>query len=140
MVEHLTNLFPRLALHAGVLALLQGASACALAEALVDPTKPPAVLNQEAQPAGKAQPAGASGPVLQSILISPRRVVAIISGETVRPGDKYGDSRVVKIAEGEVVLRTGDQLQTLKLFPDIEKLPASRHAGARHHSQRKTND
>jgi MSHA biogenesis protein MshK len=139
MAEHLMVLLPRLALRTAVLALLQIAGASAFAEALADPTRPPAILTQDAHPDGKA-PAPASGPVLQSILISPTRVVAIISGETVKQGDKYGDSRVVKISEGEVVLRSGSQLQTLKLFPDIEKLPASRHTGLNHDIQRKTNN
>ena len=104
----------------------------------VDPTRPPAILTPEAQQGDKVP--AASGPVLQSILISPTRVVAIISGETVRQGDKFGEFRVVKITEEEVVLRSGSQLQTLKLFPDIEKIPASRYTGVNHKTERKTNN
>lgn len=139
MVEHLKILRPRAALRVGALALLQLAGAGAFAEALTDPTRPPPSLSADAQPDGKLAPPP-SGPVLQSILISPTRVVAIISGETVKQGDRYGDARVVRISEGEVVLRSGGQLQTLKLFPDIEKLPASRHTSLNHDNQRKTNN
>jgi MSHA biogenesis protein MshK len=36
-------------------------------------------------------------------------------------GDKFGEARVVKISESEVQLRSDTDLQTLKLFPGIEK-------------------
>lgn len=81
-----------------------------------DPTRPPALLGE-----GGAAPMAASGPVLQSVLIAPQRKVAVISGETVRVGDRLGDARVTKIAEGEVVLVRGGESQTLRLFPGIEK-------------------
>jgi len=54
-------------------------AAMAQAENLPDPTKPPV---------GYAQGAAAgSGPVLQSILISPTRRVAVISGKTLHVGE-----------------------------------------------------
>lgn len=93
-----------------------------------DPTRPPAALG-----GGGVASTAASGPVLQSVLIAPRRKVAVISGETVQVGDRLGDARVTKIAEGEVVLVRGGQTQTLRLFPGIEKqrtkagLPARVH-------------
>lgn len=87
------------------------------AETLPDPTRPPDLLG-----AGRNDDAAAaSGPVLQSVLIAPGRREAIISGKTVRPGDKFGDARVVRIVESEVVLRNGKSLLTLKIFPGIEK-------------------
>ncbi|HZW21676.1 MSHA biogenesis protein MshK [Noviherbaspirillum sp.] len=87
------------------------------AETLVDPTRPPAAVS-----AGDVRgPAAEEGPVLQSILISPVRTVAIISGQTVRVGDRIGDAQVAKITENEVILRSGKGLQTLKLFPSVEK-------------------
>jgi MSHA biogenesis protein MshK len=42
-------------------------------------------------------------------------------------GEKFGDARVVKISESEVVLRNGSNLQTLKLFPGLEKQLNSTH-------------
>ena len=90
-------------------------------DSLPDPPRPPAALG-----AGGVDPMAASGPVLQSVLIAPRRKVAVISGETVQVGDRLGDARVAKISEGEVVLVRGGQTQTLRLFPGIEK----RHAKA----------
>lgn len=89
-------------------------------EALRDPTRPPAAL-YTAEDAAEIE----TGPVLQSVRISQGRYTAVISGETVRVGGMYGDARVIKIRETEVVLKTGNSLQTLKLFPDVEKRPTA---------------
>lgn len=86
------------------------------ADALRDPTRPPAVLYAPDDGAGIE-----TGPVLQSVLISRGRRTAVISGQSVKAGDRFGDGRVVRINETEVVLKTGSGLQTLKLFPDVEK-------------------
>ena len=95
-------------------------AAVAATESLPDPTRPPASLSMGQQDVTKF-----SGPVLQSVMISLERRVAIISGQTVKLGEKFGNAQVIKITEGEVVLQSGKDLQTLKLFPNIEKLPAS---------------
>lgn len=91
-----------------------------------DPTRPPAALY-----AGDGGTEADAGPVLQSVRVSQGRPVAVISGETVRVGSTYGEARVVKIRESEVVLKTGNSLQTLKLFPDVEKRPANNQRGKR---------
>ncbi|MGH8752104.1 MAG: MSHA biogenesis protein MshK [Burkholderiales bacterium] len=90
------------------------ACAAAQAENLPDPTRP--AETSEALARGVR-----SGPVLQSVLISPLRKAAIISGETVQLGGSYGSAKLIKISESEVVLSKGSSLQTLKLFPDIDK-------------------
>lgn len=88
------------------------------AETLVDPMRPPAELElPQAASAGGV----VAGPVLQSVLISPGRKSALISGQMVQLGGSFGDARLIKITESEVVLRSGDTLQTLRLFPDVEK-------------------
>ncbi len=127
MVKHLMMPYGRIALRIGTMLLLHAASLHASAQALLDPTQPPASLNSPVQSLTATQTAS-NGPMLQSVLISPTRAVAVISGETVRVGDKFGDAQVVDITEGKVVLRNGEQLQILKLFPGIEKLPASIYA------------
>jgi MSHA biogenesis protein MshK len=99
-------------------------SHAAAADNLPDPTRPPAIAGPAHSGSGAA-PGAAAAPVLQSIMISPHRRMAIISGETVKLGEKFGDAQVVKITETEVVLRTGKELQTLKLYPALEKRPAS---------------
>ncbi len=87
-----------------------------LAQTLSDPTRPPTVTIESS---GNAE--NFAGPVLQSVLISPKRHLAIISGQTVALNDKYGDQTLIKVSETEVVLRNGKELQTLKLFPDLDK-------------------
>ena len=100
-------------------------SACAHAQELTDPTRPPASI---------AAPPALSGeklntiPELQSVLISPTRRVAVIDGQTVALGEKFGEARVVRIAEDEVVLRNGQDRQVLKLFPMVEKRRKSGHS------------
>jgi MSHA biogenesis protein MshK len=89
---------------------------------LPDPTRPPAAVVQAMQ----AQQAGASakppeGPVLQSVIISPTGRSAIISGEVVTVGARYGEARVARITETEVVLRTGSSSETLRLYPEVDK-------------------
>lgn len=85
----------------------------ACAETLRDPTRPPSVF--EMGPAGSAQPAEAE-PRLQSVLISPTRRIAVISGKTVAVGDSFGAGEVVRISENEVVIRSGGANRTLKLY------------------------
>jgi len=39
----------------------------------------------------------------------------------VRLGEKYGDAVLVRVAESEVVLRSGSAQQVLKIHPGVEK-------------------
>lgn len=118
MAEHLSKAAMQGSLWFALFALFTAAS-FASAENMPDPTRPPASLGVVQE--GNAAAPVSSGPVLQSVLISPWRRIAIISGQTVAVGDKFGEARIVKISEGEVVLRNGNELQTLKLYPEIEK-------------------
>lgn len=93
-------------------------AAGAFAQALQDPTRPPASLMAGAS--GSSGPVAPEGPHLQSILIarSPGgRHVAVIDGETVRPGDSFKGARVERMTQSEVVLSKGGKKQVLKLFP-----------------------
>jgi MSHA biogenesis protein MshK len=100
-------------LAAALLALLFALSA--QSAPFADPTKPPASRSDTEAPAASAEPR------LESVLIAPDRRIAVISGQQVKVGERFGEGRVVRIAEGEVALRTGDSVQTLKLLPGIEK-------------------
>ena len=107
---------------------LVGSLACCLfawaqlaaAQALQDPTRPPASLMTRA--AGAADPAAAApakkAPRLQSVLIARQpggRHVAVIDGETLRIGDSYRGARVTRIEQNEVELGRGNARQVLKL-------------------------
>ena len=93
----------------------------ARAENTPDPTRPPPEFEAPAPSSAAAPAAVPNASILQSVLISPRHKVAIINGETVTLGGKYGTAKVVKISESGVVLNEGGNLQTLRLFPSVEK-------------------
>jgi MSHA biogenesis protein MshK len=97
------------------LSLVPQGSALA-AEILPDPTRPAA----EAGLAGDVAIAP-SGPVLQSVMIRPNRRTAVISGQLLAEGERFGDAKLVKVSEGEVILVGPEGRQTLKLFPGVEK-------------------
>jgi MSHA biogenesis protein MshK len=86
----------------------------ALAQITTDPTRPPAEIAVEV-------PQGAVVNQLQSVMISPTRKAAIINGVVVELGGKYGEAVLMGVAEDQVVLRSGDSRQVLKLHPAVEK-------------------
>lgn len=99
--------------HAAALLLLGLTVGGARAQALDDPTRPPA-----APQAGV--PSALARPRLESVLISSKpggRRIAVIDGQIVRPGSKVGNAVVVEIQETAVILRKGKSLQTVKLYP-----------------------
>lgn len=98
-----------------LLAALSGSQA--VAAPFADPTQPPGATGG----AAGARPGEMDGPRLQSVLISPNRRVAVIGGQSVSLGGMYGEARVVRITESEVVLQTGQERRSLKLYPEIEK-------------------
>mgnify|MGYP001480177883 CR=1 FL=1 len=101
-----------------ILPLLWGIAGAAAGQVLNDPTRPPAGF-VEAVP-GEA--VADTGPRLQSVML-PRqgRPAAVISGRTVRLGEMWGDSRLVAVSEGEVVLDGPQGRQRLLLTPDVTK-------------------
>ena len=101
------------------LVLLAALGACPVAHAqgaLVDPTRPPSYVPAEAA-ADAAQPGGR----LQSILISATRKLAVIDGVTVPLGGKVDGGTLIAIDETEVKLKRGEVIETLKLYPNVER-------------------
>lgn len=85
-----------------------------------DPMRPPEGIETKAP-----ETVLEAGPVLQSVVIAPGHRAAIINGQLVRQGEKYGDSVLVKVAENEVVLRSGGETQVLKLYAGVDKRVAA---------------
>lgn len=102
-----------------------GAHAQVSAAGLSDPTRPPGP-GAGWQGAADEPPAGKQ---LQSVLLSRGRKLAIIDGTLVRLGGMLGEARVVKISETEVVLKNGEELETLKLYPSVDKKAVKRASG-----------
>ena len=92
------------------------APGAAQAQALSDPTRPALAPQVGAAPAPAAQ-----GPVLQSVLISPERRLAVIDGQTVALGGKVGSATLTSVSETEVTLKDETGTRRLRLFPGVEK-------------------
>ena len=48
--------------------------------------------------------------------------MAVIGGQQIRLGEKYGESRLVRLSEREAVLEGPDGVERLQLTPGIEKV------------------
>lgn len=84
------------------------------AAALHDPTRP-------TDPALYFAHGHAGGWILQSILLSTERRIAIINGKRVREGDRIGSARVTRIQNTQVVLKTAGRTLKLHLRPGVRK-------------------
>ena len=94
-------------------------AATAAAEVLADPTRPPASImsGSSTEPAAETP----RRPVLQSIIITSRGRAAIIDDERVELHGRFRDAQVAQITETEVVLRSKTGIETLRMYPGIEK-------------------
>jgi MSHA biogenesis protein MshK len=108
----------------GVVALVL-LSAAAQAETLPDPTRPPAELGATAITPGAAL----AEEVLQSVILSPGRHAAIISGQLVRVGESYGDAKLVEVGEGQAILKGAEGRRVLRLFPEVALVRKSEAQG-----------
>jgi MSHA biogenesis protein MshK len=90
----------------------------AVSPALNDPTRP----TDHALFFGTGQSASSAQWVLQSILLSSDRRIAVINGTRVREGDRLGSAKVVRIADSHVLLKTGGTTLTLRLLPETVKV------------------
>ena len=91
----------------------------AAAQSLRDPTRP-AFFSSRTGEGGIASRSRDAEWVLQSVLLSPERRYAIINGEVLALGESVGGAELVAIREGEVTLRAGGALRTVRLFPDVD--------------------
>lgn len=84
---------------------------------LPDPTRP------YTGSAAGAPPPEATGPVLQSTIISPVDRRAVISGRSYRVGDRVDGAVVADIQSYEVTLKRGGRESRLRLLPRLVKDP-----------------
>jgi len=106
------------------LAGLMGAGAV-LAQ-VSDPTRPTGT--QTTTDAGS----GVSAPVetgVQTVILRPGgKSAAVINGQYVVVGGKFGDKRVLRISESEIVLKGESGREIIKVMPSVEKSPARKTA------------
>lgn len=95
----------------------------ALAMMWVMPATAASLPDPTALPAMSTATGGMDRPVslLTAIKLSGKQKIAVIDGQEVALGDRYQDSRVVRISESEVELRRGKEITVLKLYPQVEK-------------------
>jgi len=95
------------------------------AQALQDPTRPPAELQSLPQQSGadsSAGPAEPKAPRLESVLVGrgyTGREMAVIDGKIVRRGEKVNGAVLVRVGPNEAVLKRGTQEEVLRLFPAV---------------------
>jgi len=99
----------------GVL-LLACASTAAWADSFYDPTRPPPAFLPPAM-----QQSAASAPVekpleLQSILLAPQRKIAVINGQSLKPGQSIRGYQLLSLGSSEARLLGPDGIITLKLL------------------------
>jgi hypothetical protein len=120
MNGRMTGCIPKL------LALCAALAVCAplaAAQPLRDPTRPPAGFGRTGDGGTGGTAVGRSRDaewVLQSVLLARERRYAIINGEVLSPGGSVAGAELVSIREGEVLLRAGGVLRTVRLFPDVD--------------------
>ena len=110
-----------------LLAIGMGYAACAPAQGLNDPTRPPPAW----MPGSSRLPAAAAAPPVEGepvklVLVGPTRRFAIVRGELV--GD-HTASKIVELKRNELVVKTDAGRETLSLFPDVQKTPPKKRAG-----------
>jgi len=88
---------------------------------LADPTRPPAgtSVDETATSTAALQPKAAHR--LQSVLISPKRKLAVIDGRTVPLGGRIDSAVLIAINETGVTLRRGEQTEVLPLNAGVQK-------------------
>ena len=95
--------------------VMAAAATLARADALPDPTRPPAAL-LAAPAAAASSPADALQ--LQSVLLGRNRTpAAVISGELVLLGGRFRDARLVRVTERFAVLKGAQGETVLSLIP-----------------------
>ena len=99
------------------------------AEELPDPTRPPvSVMAPSDIPVQEpSKPAG-----LQSVIISKGRSAAIIDGQTIELGGKYGDVRLIEVNDTGVILQgaRGKGRRVMTLFPGVSMSKKKVQAGS----------
>lgn len=95
------------------------------AQALPDPTKPPAGFDKPAAASGDTATTEPAAAGLQAIIRRQgTRPAAVINGEYVVLGGRLGEARVVAIGDDTVTLKSATGTETLKLAPGVDKAPS----------------
>lgn len=110
-------------LRAAAVAALAAVASLAGAQALIDPTRPPAAMEPTPASAGAGNAAGIAASGFQAVILRQgHKPVAVINGVMVELGGKLNDATLVKLSESEAVLQGPSGKEVLQLTPAAEKL------------------
>lgn len=100
------------------------------AQALADPTKPPARLLEPA-PQERADGDSPAAAGLQAIVRrAGQKPAALINGEYVVQGQTVGDAKLIKVGEDSVKLKSAAGVETLYLISGVEITPVKKDGKA----------
>lgn len=94
-----------------------------------DPTRPGG--SQMTPESGSSASAPLESGVQTVILRRGGKSTAVINGQHVVVGGKFGDKRVLRITESEIVLKGESGREVIKVTPSIEKTPTKRTAAGK---------
>jgi hypothetical protein len=110
--------FP-LSLGLAVMSAVMIVPAGAWAQALSDPTRPPAeFLGPAGDRAVTSVPVAGGG---QIIILSGGRTQVTMNGQTVKPGAKLGNATVTGISDSQLTTRTNGHIEKLDFYGGVEK-------------------
>jgi hypothetical protein len=90
----------------------------ALAQPMSDPMRPADARKDEARDAAP------SGPVLQVVITSPHRKLAVIDGAVVRVGDPVRGGKLAAVSDSLAVVDKSGDRDVVLMHPGIDKRPA----------------
>ena len=126
--QHLGRHHPCRALASGLVwAICSLFSLPTFSEELLDPTRPPEAVYAPAD-ALLSEPPEPTG--LQSVIISKSRSAAVIDGQTIELGGKYGDVRLIEVSDTGVILQGADGKRVMELFPGVSMTKKKVKAGS----------
>ena len=92
-----------------------------------DPTRPAGGPGTTEAGSGVVSAPVESG--VQTVILRPGgKSAAVINGQYVVVGGKFGDKRVLRITESEIVLKGESGREVIKVMPSVEKTPARKTA------------
>lgn len=92
------------------------------AQALRDPTQPPAVFAHDSSLTAENTAVAEVQPVLGAIIRQhDGAALALINGRIYRQGEQFGEQRIARIEETRVLLRGPDGYETLVLSPELSR-------------------
>lgn len=96
---------------------------------IIDPMRPPAVVDPRSNQAANDASSGAR-PHLQALRLRAQKPIALIDGRWMGLGEMLGGARIAAIDEQGVVLRRDGATERLRPLPDLRPVPGTTTANS----------